>query len=200
MATGGAVAGDISRAFVGNRPSAPSIFSYRSTNFPRSSEVEGLFPLQNLWWRFYPPLDLMTKIHLCLTHSLNMTRRVPHLTRDKSHDATWNHPGMPHHHSICRLIQSGSDTSTWETSVLRHLAFKPPSYILDFSWSPESWSSEVLELLPRTSAFDASTFGLCTNMSNLSEPRSLRVLKFLARYLAFDLRDILTPCTLHFPE
>jgi hypothetical protein len=112
----------------------PLSFLYKYTNFLGVPKSEGLFPLQNLWWKLYPPLDLMTKVHLCLTNNLNLTWGGPTLN---SRPNPRHHMELPRHttSSWCTCpIQLMLDTThrDFDTSTLN-----TPLYILESSRVPE---------------------------------------------------------------
>jgi hypothetical protein len=114
-----------------------------------------------------PPLNLTAKIHPYSTHGLDLARGVPHLTREKSHDTTWNYPCMPHPHGIHALSNRGWTPNTW-ISTRRHQMHHPlSSHLL------ESQSFQFLELPLRTSAF-----GIWPMYQHVKSPRALKSRSF----------------------
>jgi hypothetical protein len=120
----------------------------------------------------YPPLNLMVEIHLHLTHRFRLDKGGPTLNSHQSHDATWNYPGMPHHHGVCGPIQSELDTTTRELFDTSTVFNTPP---ISSNLPPESRSSKVLELLATYSSLRPSRIFKLPLVPYISSPLEVRL-------------------------
>jgi hypothetical protein len=144
MTPRGVVTWNVPRAFTRIRPSSlhHSYTCIKKSPGTRSLGVPFLTKIHGV--SFSTLKSLTTKIYLHLTHGLDLTRGGDP-TPKKSHDATWNYPGTPHHHGVRGPIQLEMDTSTRGFWRFNASAFNTFSYILKYPEVPKSRSSKLLK-------------------------------------------------------